>query len=260
MEVKNIKVLVTGAKTVVKAIVQPAAAAAPAPVPEAAVVIPRPQLEVVGGDLAAYFLPTAFNFSQGNAELFLFRWKNQRRKKSTADNPHRRKGGWVHPANFDWETKWAGWGFFSGRNAEARITEYAIPGDVKNFQRFMVPFNKYMFWKDGSKIDVNVVEGIMLADFDKSNNSVPNQPIQTGVGRRRYNEEGGRKMAKVQKFALAVAVDNPVASKTNGVCPKLFGPLSEPFFTRFTVDTFSNPGEITGIEIGFGKYRTAHNA
>jgi hypothetical protein len=42
--------------------------------------------------------------------------------------------------------------------------------------------------------------------------------------------------SNVIKFAFALGIDNPSATKTNGLCPKIFGPFSEPIYSVWKYD------------------------
>jgi len=44
------------------------------------------------------------------------------------------------------------------------------------------------------------------------------------------------KKPQVQKFKFVIAIDNPLATKTNGLPPKIFGPASDEFFARNYVE------------------------
>lgn len=211
------------------------------------VVIPQPIILLTGSTgnlpkgIAIQFPDTGFDFTSNNPELFLFRYK--RGNKSTRTNSfdprgkRKRYGRWVHPTTEGSEVKWAGWKFFNGKQyyegasyeLTGRTTEWVIPSTIIPYQIFGIEFNRYMFWSrrsSGSLVeyDTNVwSSGSFLPDIHSSGSSI----IKIGMTVNNLRDDP----ANIQKFALAVAVDNPEATKTNGLCPKIFGPLSEPFYS-----------------------------
>jgi hypothetical protein len=230
------------------------------------VVIPQPIILLTGSTngfmlsqgVAIQFPDTGFDFTSNNPELFLFRWK--RGKLSTRTNnfdlrgDRKKYGKWVHPTTQGSETKWEGWKFFNGKQyfngasyeLTGRTTEWSIPSTILPYQIFGIDFNRYMFWSrrfSGSLLeyDTNVWSS---GDFTPTQHSSGSSVIGLGMTVNNRNEYAANK----QKFALAVAVDNPNATKSNGLCPKIFGPLSEPFYSVVV-----QPDGLTYSEIGLIK-------
>jgi hypothetical protein len=192
------------------------------------------------------FSDYGFDFTQNNPEIFLFRWRNKRKSKKEISlgvfEKRVRPSKWVHPTTDGADLKWEGWKFFNGDQKyykpvfgytytgtiTGRVTEWAIPSTIKPYEEFQIDFNRYMFWNvfadDGSSInfDVNVFDG-SYGTFS---------PTSHGSGGN-YIAIGGSRQLKgnIVKYSLAVGVDNPDATKTNGLCPKIFGAFSEPFYS-----------------------------
>ena len=224
------------------------------------VVIPQPIVLLTGGTttmlsqgLAIQFPDTGFDFTSNNPELFLFRWKrgNHTYRTNKNDPRGRRKkyAKWVHPTTENSDVKWAGWKFFNGKQFNegyeltGRTTEWSIPSTIIPYEVFGINFNKYLFWNlvsNGSlsQYDTNVWSSLV---FTPEDHLVGVDKIGIGMNLR----NNGRPKANIQKFSLAVAVDNPNATKSNGLCPKIFGPMSEPFYT--VVDL--NGGDYSDIGI-----------
>jgi hypothetical protein len=195
---------------------------------------------------------TEFISSSINPELFLFRWK--RGKYSTRSNSvdprgkRKKNSKWVHPTTEGSETKWAGWKFFNGKqwhnptNTEltGRTTEWEIPLTINPYEIFGIDFNKYMFWNfRSSGILQSWDENIFSSGvFSPTIHQVSADKIKIGMQ---------KPVSNIIKYSLAVAIDNPEATKTNGLCPKIFGPLSEPFYTVVFKDI--NAGGFIDINI-----------
>lgn len=187
------------------------------------------------------FSDYGFDFTQNNPEIFLFRWRNKRRTKIPNSGGLKRikPSGWVHPTTDGADLKWDGWKFFNGEQKfnkmygyagtiTGRVTEWAIPPTIKPYEEFQINFNRYMFWnvfaEDGSSInfDVNVFDG-SYGIFEPTVHASNNNFISIGGSK---NLRGN-----IVKYSLAVGIDNPNATKTNGLCPKIFGAFSEPFYS-----------------------------
>ncbi len=207
------------------------------------VVIPQPIVLFTGNTgqyirngLAIQFSDTQFISASNNPELFLFRWKKGRYsyRENISDPRGKRKKNpkWVHPTTQGSETKWAGWKFFNGKQwhypngieLTGRTTEWAIPQTIIPYEIFGIDFNKYMFWNFRTSgllqsWDQNVFPS---GDFSPTIHQVSPDTIRIGMQKPQSN---------IIKYSLAVAIDNPDATQSNGLCPKIFGPLSEPFYT-----------------------------
>jgi len=200
--------------------------------------------------LRVSFNDSDFDFSKGNPEIFLMRYKNSGRKiGKTILNPsgERRnfKAKFVHPTTQGSDMKWNGWKFFNGKQSifrgvwnipvTGRVTEWAIPSTILPYQQFIVPFNRYMFWtqqdisNNTAQYDQN-----FFTNFSEYTTINPKSALNSDQFIRIGNSQQNRDhptYSKAQKYALVVAVDNPLATKTNGLCPKIFGPLSEEFYS-----------------------------
>lgn len=216
--------------------------------------IPKPILSAIGGssDLYVHFTDTGFDFTQNNPEIFLFRYRNNRNKAgiSVGGTVKKLKARYVHPVTVNALTKWAGWKFFSGETKDrdgavinTRITEWAIPSTILPYQKFILTgFNKYMFWNvlNGGTItaqDVNIFQGGLGNKFGLTSRVEQSNPAivcNLSGNNRRLNDTD--LFGKVVNYAFAVAVDNPNATQTNGLCPKIFGPLSDPIFSILEYD------------------------
>lgn len=198
--------------------------------------IPKPIVAVhgVNNNITVSFKNTQFDFTQPNIELFLFRWKNNRRKKVNSI-VKKNSASWVHPATEGWETKWAGWNYFGGDHnykdkdnlyatiIHNRITEFAVPTTLVQNLQFDITFNRYMFW---NKIDLINSIAVFDDNFIEEQNSSDITTITNfaSIG-------SGKNKTKIIKYSLALAIDNPLATKTNGLCPKIFGEFSDPFYS-----------------------------
>lgn len=211
------------------------------------IIIPQPIVLLTGDTsqtvrkgISIQLPDTEFLSSSSNPELFLFRWKRgsytYRTNISDPRGKRRKNSKWVHPTTEGSETKWAGWKFFNGKQQHyygieltGRTTEWAIPQTIIPYEIFGIDFNKYMFWNKRSlgilaEYDTNVWSS---GDFSPTIHSVFPDYIKIGMQRSNSN---------IIKYSLAVAIDNPEATQSNGLCPKIFGPLSEPFYTAVFKD------------------------
>jgi len=216
--------------------------------------IPRPLIGIdsENSKLIISFPDTGFDFTKDNPELFLFRYKNVKHSKH-GDKRRKKKAGFVHPSTHDASTKWAGWKFFNGHHfykgnngisdtvIEGRITEWPIPSTILPYQNIEIAFNIPMFWNKRN-IGTTVVSPSVEFDIDPFANNFTTDThaigdedsrfvAQIGSSHQRTKDGIGNNYPNIVRYALAVAVDNPLATKTNGLCPKIFGPLSEEFFT-----------------------------
>ena len=203
------------------------------------IVIPQPIIHIVGyptNQLSVKFSDTSFLTSQNNAEIFLFRWRNRHRSKTVTPTVRirRKKSKWYHPSTASADTKWQGWKFFNGKQYDrdgfeitGRITEWGLPLNLLPYQLHTLNFNEYLFWNvedqntGGTTSDVNVFIGYDLF--------TPTDHFSSGDYR--ISLGGSNNRANIMKYCLAVAIDNPDATKTNGLVPKIFGPFSEPFYS-----------------------------
>ncbi len=203
------------------------------------IVIPEPQIHIIGypiNQLNVKFSDTSFLTEENNAELFLFRWRNNHRTK--VNNPitrrRRKKSKWFHPSTSSADTKWQGWKFFNGKQYDTngfeitgRTTEWALPTNLLPYQLHSINFNEYLFWNIEDK-NTNVITAdtnvFSVDSFSPTLHDTTNYKINIGGSNRSRN-------ANIIKYSLAIAIDNPEANKTNGLCPKIFGPFSEPFYT-----------------------------
>lgn len=208
--------------------------------------IPVPMISLTSNtnSIGVKFSDYGFDFTQNNPEIFLFRWRNKRKSQikdglGTVIGKRIRPSGWVHPSTDGSDIKWEGWKFFNGEHKyikphgytgtiTGRVTEWSIPSTIKPYEEFAIDFNRYMFWSvfanDGSSInfDTNVFDGSYGTFSPISHNDGTNTIYLGGLRGIRGN---------VVKYSLAVGVDNPDATKTNGLCPKIFGAFSEPFYS-----------------------------
>jgi hypothetical protein len=198
--------------------------------------IPQPIVSITGttGNGVAIQLPdTGLDYTINNPEIFLFRWRNSHRSK-TGLKRKRKRSNWVHPSTDGANTKWQGWKFFGGSQIDAngviftgRTTEWAIPSGITPYEKFSVDFNKYMFWNIRDTNTNEVFTDVNVWSYDSFLPTL-HQTVNYNIN------IGGSKINKssnIIKFCFAVAIDNPEATKTNGLCPKIFGPLSEPIFS-----------------------------
>jgi hypothetical protein len=206
---------------------------------------PKPEIDINNhavNPLSVYFLENGFSFDTGNPEIFLFRWKGKTRV--PAGIYRMKTAGWKHPATVDSAIKWQGWKFFNGAQTlygaattNTRVTEWAVPSTIKPYERYnLSTFNKYMFFEeiDTSVPSINAFDVNVLVNSDyKLNDKVsaanPNYKFKISGSAKRLNQANGVGFQKVVSYRLALAVDNPYATQTNGLCPKIFGPMSDEF-------------------------------
>jgi hypothetical protein len=206
--------------------------------------IPQVQHEILSGGLKAYFREESINktWLSMNPEVFLMRDKRKKKHKSKGVNEYVTKGqGIVHPHDKDNSIgKWAGWKWFGGKQVGVipgtnpslatsqdllRQTEFPFTKTVAN-ETELIPFVNEMFWRD--------VNGVDYFPETTLSGYYANTSLRPGG-----NFKGGsqiQKRRKTQKFYLVFAVDNPFATKTNELCPKIFGPISLPFYTTIAMD------------------------
>lgn len=207
--------------------------------------IPTPIVSITGEtQVFVQFPDTGLDFSSVNPELFLFRWRNNHVTKHNGVK-RRRTSKWVHPTTSDAATKWAGWKFFGGNqywvkgspgsvtvgSITGRTTEWTIPPTLKPYEKVSINFNKYMFWNqfDTSNLTLEYDQNFFSGFTYTPTNHVNNDYVITlggnrqSIGRNRYSNS--------VMFCFALGIDNPNATKTNGLCPKIFGSFSEPFYS-----------------------------
>lgn len=215
--------------------------------------IPAPLIGIdnTNRQLVISFQDNGFDFTQGNPEIFLFRYRNTRHSKHR-NRRRKKRSGFVHPSTYNASTKWQGWKFFNGEHSyyspevgyntiTGRVTEWTIPSDLIPYQQFRIDFNENMFWNKRTygdlvvtptvEFDINPYDG----DFEVQTHyygstSSTMTEIRIGSARQREDNPPYNSFTNIIRYALAVAVDNPLATKTNGLCPKIFGPFSEEFF------------------------------
>jgi len=198
--------------------------------------LPQPIVNFDGDGLVIHFMDTGFDFTTSqNPEIFLFRWKNTKKK------TNRKKGsGWVHPSTTNATIKWEGWKFFNGEHKYNifidgqlvldgvinRETEWGIPTNILPYENINITFNRHMFWRlfDNNKFSPNIIFDENFVNESDGYTDITNLPSNIKIASNRPN-------SKVVKYCVALAVDNPSATKTNGLCPKIFGPFSEPFYS-----------------------------
>lgn len=210
--------------------------------------------------LRVSFAGSDFDFTKGNPEIFLMRYKNSGRKKvKTISIPTGERkfyfSKFVHPTTEGSNIKWNGWKFFNGKQSihrfstgvnlpvTGRVTEWSIPSNVLPHQQFIVPFNRYMFWTQENlgtgliSYDQNFFTDPLYLEYTTTNPVSIYDPSQyIRIGNSQQNKDHPT-YSKTQKYALVVAVDNPLATKTNGLCPKIFGPLSEEFYSVLKIES-----------------------
>ena len=224
--------------------------------------IPAPIVSIQKADqnyISVQFRDTNFLVGAINPELFLFRWRNKRHSKYLrAGNVIRRvkAAGWVHPTDYvNGYAKYQGWKYFCGsqkakfnQDAENRQTEWAIPNVWIPMDKFTIAVNRFMHFTETNQItgavayDANFFTTNHYLHNSSQNTSNANLYISLG-GNQRAKYFLNPKWGKNKKYCLAVAVDNPEATKTNGLCPKIFGLMSEPFYAAGQY----NKGKISDI-------------
>ena len=202
-------------------------------------------------------MDNGYNSTVGNPELFLFRYRSSRRyKKNALSDWTRKRPRYSHPATVDASIKWAGWKFFAGNQSlrdntliNSRVTEWALPA-LTPYERFeLTGFNKYMFWQEISITTNSVINydtNIFLAGNQyklstNQNQLDPNLYITLSGNKQTLVRGGTQGYPKAVKYAFAVGIDNPNATKTNGLCPKIFGPMSEPVHAVWATNNNPDP-------------------
>jgi hypothetical protein len=203
-----------------------------------------------------------------NPQIFLLRHKRRRKNKkmSLSIDKQRKRTGIVHPADYtaSANNRWAGWKFFNGlqkningtsidnRNTEFSI--YPIPLTLQSILRDgTVPDISNNKWKPNQNLIINfeayqytineynefdVQSSLDYYAWNSNRTCKVTGEIKAGVERRADKEVGpfgNFKMIRKQqaiKFQFVIAVDNLLATKTNGLCPKVFGEPSEIFISR----------------------------
>lgn len=224
---------------------------------------PTPQIEYdySTSELRVFFLENGFDFTTGNPEIFLFRYKAKKRKISLIYGNKLLQSGWKHPATVNAATKWSGWKFFNGSQSlydgsvvNTRITEWAVPSTVKPYQRTVLTgFNKYMFINEIDtstssvvQYDSNILSGAASYQINnKINSSNSNLVFKLGGTKTRINTPFPVVFQKINTYCFALAIDNPYATKTNNLCPKIFSQFSEPINAIWEV----NAGTAYGKDI-----------
>ena len=222
-------------------------------IPTPIVTIDYKENQNVNNEICVHFVDNGFDFlSASNPEIFLFRWKNNRNAKRKDGSTRKKRAKWVHPNTQNSTTKWAGWKFFSGvqymHNAngvpsefDSRVTEWLIPTTTKPYERISIPFNRYMFQSevDSSNlykhlsVDGNVLIGTNGYKIKDRVNQTDNTKSYRLTGQRKQIDNV---FPKVNTFCFALAIDNPNATKQNGLCPKIFSAFSNPFHAIWEVN------------------------
>lgn len=222
--------------------------------------LPQPivSYDNINDKLEVHFADTGFDFTQHNPEIFLFRYRNIRRKKGlTVPATKKKFPKYVHPITVNANTKWAGWKFFAGTQKDrdgnpvnTRITEWTVPSTIKPYERFeLTGFNKYMYW--------NIIDGGVITSQDVNIFAVDSFTTKNRVdGTKKCNLSGSRRQLsetdlfpKTTNYAFALAIDNPLANQTNDLCPKIFGPFSDPLFAIWELDISGSPPYDKAIDV-----------
>lgn len=238
--------------------------------------IPIPLIGIQGsgqGQIEISFGATDFDFTKGNPELFLMRYRNTRKKMKFVNGVRvwrYNKAGYIHPSDATANTKWQGWKFFGGSQKirilgelfeTPRTTEFPITIST-NYDKMNISLNRFMFWSlknynnDIVTSDTNVFVNNAITKINNNPNNNPN--LKVSIGGTRHQHSGALNYAKLQEFALCVAVDNPFATKTNGLCPKILGQISQPFCTIFEFDSGANANNVidTTFKLKRNNYRS----
>lgn len=184
---------------------------------------------------------------------------------------NRMRSGVVHPVDFTAsETgKWEGWRWFNGKQfsfegnpIQKRNTEFSVygtPGTIqpitRNGQTLSIPdsnnpnnwwhpnqslvlnFNAYQYTKN-QKLNFDTASELDYYSWNSDHECRVSGERVSGYQSRRDKEPGPNgdfKMRRKQhtiKFQLVIVVDNLLATKTNGMCPVIFGEPSEIFISR----------------------------
>jgi hypothetical protein len=87
-----------------------------------------------------------------------------------------------------------------------------------------------MFWRflDSNTSNITYDQNFFSGgNYEPLDHQDVNGNVKIGMQKSRSN---------VIKFAFALGIDNPSATKTNGLCPKIFGPFSEPIYSVWKYD------------------------
>lgn len=207
-------------------------------------ILPQPHAEFyqATNEMKVYFMDSGFDFSKAaNPEIFLFRYKGRQRKGSSVTVIRKIKAGWKHPATVDSAIKWQGWKFFNGEQSlyggaitNTRITEWAVPSTIKPYDRVtLTGFNKYMFMSEIDTTGPTLLsfDSNVLGDYnlnDKINTLNSDYVFKLSGTAKRIKTPSAKGFQKVVTYCFALAVDNPNATKLNGLCPKIFSAFSNP--------------------------------
>lgn len=199
------------------------------------------RVEVRDNKLYYFFLPGDMSFLSQNPEIFLFRQsKQQGLRKDHHTVLHGQR--WIHTADRNRAAKWAGWKYFNGTTTVERDTEFVIPDTIKPYERqLLADFNNAIYRVSPEGYDVVSDETYTVNDF------LTRVVKLTGSNQRK----GTWAPAMVLQFILVLAVDNILATKENGLCPKNFIGISDSFYTfpAFRGNTTDGTG-IANIRIG----------
>ena len=233
------------------------------------IVIPTPQVKInpKTAEIQVFYLPiggtgaTAQKWASLNPKLYLFRYRNARRKtaKDVNGNPYPKKslGGFYHPTHLDGinfpnghvysGTTFSPPNYFNGTNGRQLTTEFnmLVAGQYRPYIHIPVNLNPYDWAKkikggtwqfmneDGSDfgdtVDKYKITGKKTAGKYKSRRShIPNNP-------------------KVGTFCFAIGCENP-DTNTNIANPIIFGHFSEQFRLRFNLSLdYSKPAPYTVV-------------
>ncbi len=202
-------------------------------------------------EIHAHYLPCNETFLNHNPEYFLFRWKGKANKG--------RKRGFKHPSHMN-GIKYVGSAWFAGKHDFAGDLDQGgtAPGGTPDVPVSGVPVNRITEWafnangayKKTNLIGLDPQMYVINIDADGFGFRFPmtliggdGYEVQQGIrflGQKKQNRnnsyinangvrQGFNRKLKVLPFKLAIAIDNPEYTPTNGKCPKIFGQMSETF-------------------------------